>query len=63
MFSLNDSQLEKLKEWQNNHKIINKGAIGGRYTYCFTPTSLGVIIIIKSIIDNDEIDLTCYEEW
>jgi hypothetical protein len=44
------------------HKTANQGAIGGRLTYCFTPTNLGTIIKIKCAC-GEELDLTNYESW
>lgn len=60
---LNQSQAQKLVEWKSNHVNVGSGAIGGRYTYCYTPTSIGTIIIVKDSITNTQIDLTEYEEW
>lgn len=36
------------------------GAIGGQFTYEFTPTSIGVIIVVKDAITDEKIDLTDY---
>lgn len=38
------------------------GAIGGRLTYCFTNTSIGMITIIRCAC-GEEIPLTDFEEW
>lgn len=65
MFSLSIEQQTKLNEWRKSLKpisIADLGAIGGEYTYSFTPTSLGVITKVKRF-DNNEIDLTNYDEW
>lgn len=37
------------------------GAIGGGLTYCFSPTSLGVITVVKFF--DKQIDLTDYAMW
>jgi hypothetical protein len=63
MFSLDKDQLKKLEEWMQTHKKVYTGAIGGRYTYSFTPTSLAVIVKVKDGITNEEIDLTDYTGW
>ncbi len=39
------------------------GAIGGQFTYCFTPTSIGVTATVKDYITGEKIDLTDYSEW
>lgn len=64
MFSLDKYEQEKLREWQAGHnKNVYTGAIGGRYTYSFTPTSLGTIVKVHDAVTKTEIDLTEYESW
>ena len=67
MFNLNEKQLIELEEWNKEHNKIcpfykNTGAIGGRLTYCFTPTSLGVIVEVKCACGK-KIGITEYEDW
>ena len=66
MFTLNKEEREKLLEWQKS-RIPEKysGASGGRWTYTFTPTSLGTVIkVIDNLITEDnELDLTDYDIW
>ena len=68
-FELDDEQVEKIKKWDDNHKKtcrfgdpLNQGAIGGRLSYCFTPTSLGEIQLVKCAC-GEELDLTEYKDW
>lgn len=65
MFNLNKDQLEKLNIWQR--EIIrltpDNSVSGGRFTYSFTPTSLGEIIVVKEYYTGDEIDLSEYDNW
>jgi len=63
MFSLTEEQEKELLSWMENHEVVYEGAIGGRYTYKFTPTSLGVIAKVKDCITKTEIDLTDYDAW
>lgn len=64
MFSLDKDELKKLREWQKGHdQTVYTGAIGGRYTYSFTPTSLGTIAKVKDAVTKTEIDLTDYLSW
>jgi hypothetical protein len=44
-----------------NGKYPYLGAVGGGLTYCFTPTSIGVITVVKFM--EEQIDLTDYELW
>lgn len=62
-FQLTESEQKKLDDWLAT-KNLDKygGAIGGRFTYSFTPTSLGVIIKVSdSLEQKDTIDLTDYD--
>jgi hypothetical protein len=40
-----------------------EGFVGGGMTYCFTPTSIGIICVVKYSVTNEEIDLTDYEAF
>ncbi len=63
IFILTKEQDLKLSDWKSQHKNANEGTIGGRYSYEFTPTSLGCIEICKDAITKTQIDLTDYENW
>ena len=79
MFSLSKEQEKKLAGWQlvQEAKVISLekgtelehsdeayyGAVGGGYTYSFTPTSLGCITKVENNITKEEIDLTEYDQW
>lgn len=39
------------------------GAIGGALTYSFTPTSIGMVVVVKNGHTGNEIDLTDYRSW
>ena len=45
--------------WESGYPYM--GTIGGGLTYCFTPTSLGVIFKAKFL--DFELDLTDYDSW
>jgi hypothetical protein len=60
---LNLMQSEKLLGWDKKCNGKPTGASGGRFTYLFTPTSLGLVIKVKCNLCGDEIDLTEYNEW
>jgi hypothetical protein len=47
----------------NKKHGVKSGAIGGRYSYIFTPTSLGTVSRVKCCACQAEIDLTDYDEW
>jgi hypothetical protein len=73
MFKLDDKQSEKFDRWRTEqdekvataqgNKIPYYGAIGGAYTFSFTPTTLGTVVTITNGLTNDKIDLTKYDEW
>ena len=60
---LSPKQESKLIDWQAKLPQKYTGAVGGRYTYSFTPTSLGVITKVSDAITNEVLDLTEYEGW
>jgi len=62
-FTVSDEQIKKFEEWRASHKKIYTGAIGGRYTWTFHPTSLGTITIVVDNMTKENIDLTEFEEW
>lgn len=62
-FSLTSEQKAKLSEWINSLPDAYDGAIGGRLTYEFTPTTLGCVAKVTDCITKETIDLTDYESW
>jgi hypothetical protein len=69
-FELSDTQIEKVKQWDNpetGHKCncfngVNKhiDVTGARLEYCFIPTGLGDVTIVRCAC-GDELDIT--EGW
>lgn len=63
-FELTKDQVKILKAWQEELGVVEEGAIGGRWTFCFTPTSIGMVIKVKDSAGQDaDIDLSDYELW
>jgi hypothetical protein len=72
-FELIQEQWSKFHSWkQEQDKKVQEiqgsdspcyGAIGGAYTFSFTPTSLGVALVVKNNRTKDELDITDYENW
>ncbi len=60
-FELNESQAEKLKEWQN--KIKDLFGEYGHYDYIFTPTGIGSAVRVFSHLTKKELDLSEVEKW
>jgi hypothetical protein len=63
IFELNEEQKEKLNTWIRSKAVVYEGAIGGRYSFCFTPNSLGQVVTVTDIIKKDTLDLTDYDSW
>ena len=64
MFTLDADQQKKLIEWveQLDPPLeAYAGATGGRFTYSFTPTSLGLITTVEDGLSGQKIDLTDYD--
>jgi hypothetical protein len=61
-FEITDEQTKKVEQW-DQCKGKPSGAIGGRLSYIFTPTSLGVAVTVSCAICQQELDLTDYGRW
>lgn len=71
-FFLYEEQSKAASDWKKSHdaeKHIPKGktqrysgAIGGAYTYEFTPTSIGLVVKV-SCCCGETIDISDYNEW
>lgn len=65
-FTLSKEQMTKFNKWRKAKNKKNGevyvGAIGGAYTFCFTPTGIGTI---EKVIcaDGTELDLTDIDNW
>lgn len=71
-FYLYKEQRDMANEWANAHdaekhgatatKPRYSGAIGGAFTWEFTPTSLGTVSTLKCSC-GEQIDVSDYDEW
>ncbi len=60
--SLTDPFYDIFKEsWEQGFPY--SGTTGSNITYCFTPTTLGMIVKVKHHVSLEEIDLTEYDKW
>ena len=50
-FELEKTQIQKFEKWKNKQekKHQSRTTLGERWTFCFTPTGLGIVV---SVIDN-----------
>jgi len=62
-FHITGNELAKIENWMEKHESARPGPIGGRYTYSFTPTTLGTVIKVTDAITKEELDATEYESW
>ena len=63
-FTLNYEQLTQIEEFRKKHKHENQNStIGGKLSFIFTPTSIGVITDIKCNACNEIKDITNYNNW
>jgi len=72
MFSLYKEQREAAREWIQRHdgerhispgkKYRYSGSIGGAYTWEFTPTSIGMAVVVKCSC-GEELNISDYENW
>ena len=71
MFELSSADYMRIGEWAAKQPkppvgedgLPMIGAIGGRWTYSFTPTSIGTIVKVKDGLYGGELDLSNYEDW
>ena len=65
-FVLTAEQHKKYDEWRKEKNKtkgeVYVGAIGGAYTFCFTPTGLGDMVVVQCA-DGTKLDLTDYDLW
>ncbi len=63
-FVIDLEEHRKINEWVKSHPctITYEGAIGGKYTYCFTPTGIGTALKVKCAC-GAEVDATDYDSW
>lgn len=57
IFELTEGQVQKFNQWRATKPEIYVGAIGGAYTFEFTPTGIGMVVTVKCA-DGTELDLT-----
>jgi len=62
-FTITPEQLLRIEEWLKQFEGRYTGAIGGAFTYCFTPTGLGVIVKVRDSVSGQELDVTDYDSW
>lgn len=57
-FKLSEEQFKKFKEWSSKNSEAYTGAIGGRYTFLFTVTSIGEFVTVEDLVTKEKLDLT-----
>ena len=62
-FELSDLELKRASEFINNLPKAETGAIGGRISYIFTVTSIGVVIVVRDSVTNTEVNVTDFDSW
>jgi hypothetical protein len=61
-FNVTQEQYNKFLEWSKNHPK-SRAVDGAMYTWHFTPTSIGTVVIVSKNNGKDRLDLTDYENW
>jgi len=62
-FQLTENQSKLASEWMKEKRVDNQGAIGGQFTYQFTPCSIGVFVSIVDCVTKEELDLSEYDNF
>lgn len=61
-FELSPAEIEQYNEWHHHGCDAEAGAIGGRISFEFTPTGLGMITEVKCLCGKT-LNLTDFEAW
>lgn len=65
-FSLDTKQIEQMSAWVMDLPLpadTYTGASGGRFTFSFTPTNLGLVTTVTDELTGTKLDLTDYDMW
>ena len=66
-FKPSEKEIETAEAWINNQLVSkpkkDNTAIGGRFQFCFTPTSVGLAFKVVDTITNESCDATDYDTW
>jgi cytochrome c biogenesis protein CcdA len=62
-FQLTENQSKLALEWMEEKRTEKQGAIGGQFTYQFTPCSIGVFVSIVDCVTKEELDLSEYDNF
>lgn len=64
-FQLTKKEEKMFDEWKKIQKTKTNEitTTGGRWSYTFTPTSIGIIVEGIDNATNEKIDLTDYDNW
>lgn len=64
-FELTTEQWDKYDKWHDSQMIKDNSlpAAGERFTFCFTPSGLGMIVSVLDTHLNEEFDLTEWENF
>lgn len=62
LFQLDVEQLNALNEWKKANSKKH-GEYHGQYTYRFTPSKLGTMVVVECNISNEKLNLTNYGDY
>ena len=68
-FSLTSTQIKRFEEWKKSFEHLSPGAVGGMFSFKFTPTSIGTAVSVTmdhGFYDNRQtvvLDLTEHNEF
>lgn len=58
-----DALAKELAAFLEGKRLSYTGAIGGQFTWSFSPTSLGLILVVTCGCSGEKFDATPYEIW
>lgn len=63
---MNDKEKKAAEAWISKQRKKKKSpdtAIGGRFSYIFTPTGIGTAVTIRDGLTGEEKNITDYDTW
>jgi hypothetical protein len=65
-FTLTAEQAERARAWQAAMEVehpANSGAVGGRFQFVFTPTSIGDCCSVRDTVTGVDLDISDFTDW
>jgi hypothetical protein len=64
-FELDKAQMQKFEKWKKTQEKAHQSrtTLGERWTFCFTPTGIGIVVRVTDNATKDTLDLTDWDNF